>query len=96
MRELIKKIPRLLAAASLAGTALLTKWLVPKFNLSPEVAHVIADIAVDWVVGLCLVAITALKLEDNRKVAAKFKEERERVTRELRPRKPARKEVRRG
>jgi hypothetical protein len=96
VRELLRRIPRLLAAVSLAGTALLTKWLVPKFGLSPEVAHVVADIAVDWVVGFCLIAIAALKVEDNRKVQARFKDERARVEREIQPSKPSRKEARRG
>lgn len=90
------KVPRLLAAAGLAGTALLAKWLVPKFGLSPEVAHVVADIVVDWVVGLCLVAISLLKLQDNRKVAALIKTERATIQKQIAPRKPARKEARRG
>lgn len=86
------KVPRLLAAVGLAGTALLTKWLVPKFGLSPEVAHVVADILVDWVVGVCLLAIGALKVQDNRKVAKLVESERVKIAAQLQPRRkvPAR------
>lgn len=86
---IIPRIPRLLALVCLGLTTLIVRWAVPKFNISPELATIIADYVAELVLGVALVGIGLLKLDDNKRMAQRIADERVKVAVAVQPRRKA-------
>lgn len=96
---IMPKIPRLLALVGLGLTMLVSRHLVSKFGLSPEMATLLSDYVAEAVLAVALLGIGALKLGDNRKVEKLLTAERVKVAQAIVPkrvRKPAAQEDNRG
>lgn len=87
---MLPKVPRLLALVGLGLTALVSRHLIARFAISPELATVLADYVAELVLGLALVGIGWLKLDDNKKVKDLLASERAKVEQEIAPKKAAR------
>lgn len=96
---ILPKIPRLLALVGLGLTMLVSRHLVTKLNISPELATLVADYVAEAVLTVALVLIGLLKLEDNAKMQRLLTAERTKVAQAITPkrtRKPAPQEDNRG